>query len=211
MFILTACGGGITLNANISIPAPPADCAANPFDTRCTAKQATTRIDFCRTGDNLQDPLCGIAISTICASSGRYANPFDTTICKDYRPTVELGFLNNCSDGNTAARKGAACDAVIDCINNPFAAGCNADIYAERREFTLKYCNNAGNEDDPTCLSALTNCASASPNARCGDLTNTYCTGVAGRTIAGDSSSCTARITTFCPTNPFAPFAPPIL
>ncbi|MCA8833861.1 MAG: hypothetical protein K8953_02145, partial [Proteobacteria bacterium] len=209
VFILTACGGkkaAITVNINLPVdPVVPVDCAADPFDTRCTAKQAVERIDFCRTGDNLQNPLCSIAISTICTSSGQYANPFDTTICKGYQLTAELEFLNNCSDTDTAARNGAACDAVMDCINNPFAASCNTDVYAERRELTLRFCNNAGNEDDPTCLGALTNCASANPNSNCGDLTNTYCTGAEGRTIAGDSSSCAARITAVCPTNPFAP------
>ena len=204
-----------SLNPNGDVAAPD-DCTATgtPFDARCADNDAL-RIMLCSTrhatamanfAENCTDD--SDVTDAICAVSGTYANPFDGVICANPQPLVQQAFVDNCSNTNVSLR-GATCTAVTACITNPFEDDCNtgdtAEVYASARVAHLEYCRSsvaiAGTDN---CLLAVTHCASAT-DTNCGDLPTSYCLGEAGRTITGDTSSCGARVTTRCLTNPLSP------
>ena len=204
-----------SLNPNGDVAAPD-DCTATgtPFDARCADNDAL-RIMLCSTrhatamADFAENCLQDRDVTdAICAVSGTYANPFDGVICANPQPLVQQAFVDNCSNTNVSLR-GATCTAVTACITNPFEDDCNtgdtAEVYDSARVAHLEYCRSsvaiAGTDN---CLLAVTHCASAT-DTNCGDLPTSYCLGEAGRTITGDTSSCGARVTTRCLTNPLSP------
>ena len=61
----------------------------------------------------------------ICATSGQYANPFDTAICTGDQTGTQRTFLTNCQQSvgvlpRASASKGANCFEYAKCVSNPF-------------------------------------------------------------------------------------------
>ncbi len=149
-FILTACGGSkVTLNANIN---SPADCAVNPFDTRCTSPEHATardtRIKECLVGNAVNTPICLTArVAVPCL-----ANPF-TDACatdKTFAPYVQTATTertkfcrmgDNLTDGVCRGATTAIC-ASSGTYANPFDAKICPGEQADNQEDFIDNCNS---------------------------------------------------------------------
>ena len=153
--LLTACAGGVTINATTL---PPAEtCTANPFIMGCNATQ-TQQEEFCRDRTRTPDTKtkdCALTVIRVCEG-----DIFDRLCTTPTEPQAEAF----CSDASkTTATKANDCTSTVSrvCGENPFEAGlCFADnTYAIERLQIRETCTskdeNVRNDLCPTIVDPL--------------------------------------------------------
>ena len=153
--LLTACAGGVTINATTL---PPAEtCTANPFIMGCNATQ-TQQEAFCRDRTRTPDTKtkdCALTVIRVCEG-----DIFDGLCTTPTEPQAEAF----CSDASkTTATKANDCTSTVSrvCGENPFEAGlCFADnTYAIERLQIRETCTskdeNVRNDLCPTIVDPL--------------------------------------------------------
>ena len=153
--LLTACAGGVTINATTL---PPAEtCTANPFTMGCNATQ-TQQEEFCRDRTRTPDTKtkdCALTVIRVCEG-----DIFDRLCTTPTEPQAEAF----CSDASkTTATKANDCTSTVSrvCGENPFEAGlCFADnTYAIERLQIRETCTskdeNVRNDLCPTIVDPL--------------------------------------------------------
>ena len=127
-------------------------CIRNPFTPECVEETdfRTTRETFCRKDDNATNALCAGALAHFCAD-----DPFDA-ICDEAaysRQQSERTALCISDDNasNDDLCKGAIDATDVDCITDPYIAGCESKLTA--RAARESYCR--GNTNPTLCGNAV--------------------------------------------------------
>ena len=142
----------------------------------------------------------------VCIGTGLYANPFSSLICFGYAnlEASKRTFANQCDAGTATGN--CSNPILMDCLDNPYSAGCNADdAFADIRTNLETFCGMAGNGSDGRCMDAVEACTAANHES-CGNIVQTYCFAEAGRVVsgAGNRTLCATRIENAClNVNPF--------
>ena len=100
LFLITACGGALSLDVNLDTPASrlAARCAPNPFEAECIEKFADARnvvITGCVEDATTTPELCGTATEFVCEGNTNDAEVSDTgnpfaPLCPDRRQLRHL-------------------------------------------------------------------------------------------------------------------------